>query len=105
MKGEPPNAYLRPDIGYTILPDQSGKGYATEAAAALLEYAQRSLGIDGVFGFCDKNNKRSTRVLEKIGLEYRGQRKLKVFGGSESVVYALKGMDQDLKVYGVDDDE
>lgn len=105
MKGEPPNAYLRPDIGYTILPDESGKGYATEAAAGLLDYATRRLGVDGVFGFCDKENKRSTRVLEKIGLEYRGQRKLKVFGGSESAIYALKGMDQDLKVYGIDDDE
>ncbi|CRG91833.1 hypothetical protein PISL3812_08887 [Talaromyces islandicus] len=105
IKGEPPNAYLRPDIGYTILPDESGKGYATEAAAGLLDYAQKYLGIDGVFGFCDKDNKRSARVLEKIGLEYRGQRKLRVFGGNESAVYALKGMDQDLKLYGIGDDE
>jgi RimJ/RimL family protein N-acetyltransferase len=70
-----------------------------------LDYAQKHLGVDGVFGFCDKDNKRSTRVLEKIGLEYRGQRKLRVSGGNESAVYALKGMDQDLKVYGIDDDE
>jgi RimJ/RimL family protein N-acetyltransferase len=103
MKGEPPNAYLQPDIGYSIVPEENGKGYATEAAIGLLDYARQELGVEGVFGFCGKNDSRSRRVLEKIGLEFRGEKKLRVFGGADSAVYALPGMDQDLRVYGIDD--
>ncbi|KAI3091084.1 hypothetical protein DTO032C6_7095 [Penicillium roqueforti] len=103
MRGEPPNAYLVPDIGYAFLPEETGKGYATEAALALLAYAKRELGVDSVFGFCGKDDTQSARVLEKIGLEFRGQRKLKVFGGKECAVWALPKMSQDLTVYGLDD--
>lgn len=103
MKGEPPNAYLRPDIGYAILPEESGQGYATEAAIGLLNYARHELGVDEVFGFCGKDDLRSQRVLQKIGMEFRGVKKLRVFGGKESAVYALLGMDEDLRVYGIDD--
>jgi RimJ/RimL family protein N-acetyltransferase len=103
MKGEPPNAYTYPDIGYTILPEENGKGYATEAAIGLLDYARRELNIDGVFGFCSEGNTTSRRVLEKIGLEFRGMRKLRIFGGSLDAVYALPEMNTDLTVYGIDD--
>ncbi|PYH88859.1 putative GNAT family acetyltransferase [Aspergillus ellipticus CBS 707.79] len=103
MKGEPPNAYTQPDVGYTILPEENGKGYATEAAIGVIDYARRELGVKGVFGFCSSGNARSRRVLEKIGLEFRGERKLTVFGGVQSAIYALPEMDQDLAVYGITD--
>ncbi|CAI7661497.1 unnamed protein product [Penicillium palitans] len=103
MRGEPPNAYLAPDIGYAFLTKETGKGYATEAALALLAYAKKELGVHSVFGFCGTDDTHSARVLEKIGLEFRGQKKLKVFGGRESAVYALPIMSQDLTVYGLDD--
>lgn len=104
MKGKPPNAYAAPDVGYTILPEESSKGYATEAAIGLINYARMELYVDGVFGFCSWKDQRSRRVLEKIGLEFRGERHLKLFGGARSAVYALPGMEQDLKVYGIDDE-
>ena len=103
MKGEPPNAYSVPDVGYTILPEESGKGYATEAAVGLLGYARRELGIKELFGFCGRDDARSARVLQKIGLQIRGNRKLRVFDGQDSAVYALPEMSQDLTIYGVDD--
>ncbi|KAJ5482213.1 Acyl-CoA N-acyltransferase [Penicillium sp. IBT 31633x] len=103
LKGIPPDPhYLAPDIGYAILPEESGQGYATEAALGLLKYAQEALGVDAVFGFCSAGNKRSRRVLEKIGLEFRGLRALKVFGGDQSAVYVVPDMSEDLSVYGVD---
>lgn len=105
MKAESPNRYTAPDVGYTILPEESGKGYATEAAIGLIGYARRELGVKGVFGFCSWKNQRSQRVLEKIGLEFRGERRLKFFGGAHSAVYALPGMEKDLKFYGIDDDD
>jgi RimJ/RimL family protein N-acetyltransferase len=103
MKGEPPNAYSAPDIGYTILPEESGKGYATEASIGLLGYARRELGIKDVVGFCGHDDARSARVLQKIGLQFRGNRKLRIFGGAHSAVYAWPEMSQDLTVYGIDD--
>ena len=103
MKREPPNGYSVPDVGYAILPEESGRGYATEAAAGLIEYARRELGVEGVAGFCGKDDMRSRRVLEKIGMEFRGERQLKAFGGKESAVYCWPGMSADLKVYGIDD--
>ncbi|KAJ5939565.1 hypothetical protein N7466_002699 [Penicillium verhagenii] len=100
MKGAPPNRhYLAPDVGYAILPEMNGRGYATEAAKALLAWARASLGISDVFGFCDSTNFHSRRVLEKVGLRLRGIAALEAFGGAESAVYALPGMSEDLSVY------
>lgn len=102
MKGSPPGPhYLAPDIGYTILPEESGKGYATEAAKGLLEYARVELDIHAAFGFCAATDMRSRRVLDKIGMDYRGVAALAVFGGKESAVYALPVMDTDLAVYNL----
>ncbi|CAG7920432.1 unnamed protein product [Penicillium olsonii] len=103
MKGDRPDSYLAPDIGYAILPEETGKGYATEAAVALLEYARKELGVDSAFGFCARDDRHSARVLKKIGFEFRGERKLKVFGGKESAVYVLPAMSQDLTVYNLYD--
>ncbi|GLI73385.1 hypothetical protein PoHVEF18_001602 [Penicillium ochrochloron] len=105
MKGAPPGPhYLAPDIGYTILPEESRKGYATEAAKGLLEYARFELDIHSAFGFCAATDLRSRRVLEKIGMDYRGVAALSVFGGKESAVYTLPGMDKDLGVYNLTED-
>ncbi|KAJ5370364.1 uncharacterized protein N7496_006456 [Penicillium cataractarum] len=105
MKGSPPGPhYLAPDVGYTILPEDIGKGYATEASKGLLEYARVELGIHAAFGFCAATDMRSRRVLEKIGMDYRGVAALSVFGGKESAVYTLHGMDKDLSVYNLTED-
>lgn len=48
-----------------------GKGYATEAAAAMLDFAFRNTQLDRICGITLKDNRASARVLEKIGLVYR----------------------------------
>lgn len=101
---EPPLGYPCPDIGYAFVPDEWGKGYAPEAAIALIDYALREFDVKGVFGFCNPDNKRSRRVLEKIGLEFRGEKILRLFDdGTPSAIYTLPGMDLDLSVYGMED--
>ncbi|KAJ5185658.1 Acyl-CoA N-acyltransferase [Penicillium cf. griseofulvum] len=103
MRGMPPDSgYLAPDIGFAMLPEEGRKGYATEAAKGLLEYANKDLGVDAVFGFCSPTNQRSRGALEKIGMEFRGVRPLKAFGGEDSAVYVLSGMSEDLSVYNLD---
>lgn len=100
-RGLSSDAYKAPDIGFAIIPELNGKGYATEAARELIDYAQKNLGVDAIFGFFEKGNARSRRVVEKLGLEDRGVRSLKNFGGAESEVWTSPGMDTDLAVYGL----
>jgi RimJ/RimL family protein N-acetyltransferase len=88
IKGNDPGSFEHPDIGFALIPDMVGKGYATEAAKAMLECT----GVKEYFGFTDPENVPSTKVLERLGMERRGIRKLKPFGGREGLVYTAPGM-------------
>jgi aminoglycoside 6'-N-acetyltransferase len=55
-------------IGYTMAPAAQGRGYATEAVAALVEYAFGTLDADIARAYADAANAPSVRVGEKVGL-------------------------------------
>lgn len=55
-------------IGYTMDPDFQGRGYATEAVTALVDYAFDGLGAEKVRAFASAENLASIRVAEKVGL-------------------------------------
>jgi RimJ/RimL family protein N-acetyltransferase len=57
-----------PDIGFALLPQFEGLGYAFEAASATLEFGRDKLGIKRVLAITTTDNARSARLLEKIGL-------------------------------------
>ena len=59
-----------PDVGYAFLPKSTGKGYATESAAAVLKYGNDVLNIPHIIGITSPDNAASVKVLEKIGLHY-----------------------------------
>jgi RimJ/RimL family protein N-acetyltransferase len=65
-----------PDLGYALLPDYWSKGYASEAAAAILEYAVASLGMKRVAAVVNPTNDRSIRLLEKLGFVYERMMRL-----------------------------
>ncbi|KAB2570613.1 hypothetical protein DBV05_g10716 [Lasiodiplodia theobromae] len=100
-RGAPPDAYTAPDLGFAILPAHMRKGYAREAAAALLAWAERERGVDAVLGLFDPQNEASKGVFRSLGFEDRGTRTLRVFGGVEGAVWTKKGMEGDLGVYGL----
>lgn len=56
------------EIGYELDPRQWGKGYATEAAGAMVEFGFAQLNIRRVTAHCLAENTASVRVLEKLGL-------------------------------------
>ena len=58
------------DIGYGFLPEYWGKGYAYEAAGAVMAYATETLGLKRVLAITSLDNDRSGRLLEKLGFEY-----------------------------------
>ena len=67
-------AGLRPleDLGleifYSLAPGSWGKGYATEAARAVLEHALGPLGLPEVLAEVDEANTASIAVIERLGM-------------------------------------
>lgn len=61
------------DLGYRLIESHWGKGYATEASLALLQYAFEQLNIETVSAIADIENRGSNRVLQKIGMTCTGQ--------------------------------
>ncbi|OIW27106.1 including n-acetylases of ribosomal protein [Coniochaeta ligniaria NRRL 30616] len=101
MRGEEPNCYSAPDLGFAILPGYMRKGYAKEAAERVVQYAQEELGVEDVLGLHDPSNEASYAVFRSLGFENRGLRELKVFGDVVGLVWAKPGMAEDLSVYGL----
>ena len=60
------------ELGYWVRADRAGRGYATEAVRALLEWGFRHLGLHRVAAFADVANAASRRVLEKTGFREEG---------------------------------
>jgi RimJ/RimL family protein N-acetyltransferase len=56
------------EIGFIFNPDHQGRGYATEAAAAVLGIAFGAYGLHRVCGRLEARNAASARVLEKLGM-------------------------------------
>ncbi len=61
------------EIGWRLVPDAWGQGYASEAAAACLRYALDDLKIAEVYSFTAVPNVPSSRVMERIGMEKVGE--------------------------------
>ena len=65
------------EMGWIIHRDYWNKGYATEAANAVKEYAIRTLKLQRLIATCDARNIPSSRVMEKLFFrmesEYEGR--------------------------------
>jgi ribosomal-protein-alanine N-acetyltransferase len=61
------------EMGYAVLPAFRGRGYATEAAAALVEWAFAHPEVLCVTAQADPANLASVRVLEKVGFVSGGE--------------------------------
>jgi ribosomal-protein-alanine N-acetyltransferase len=69
----PPSADGVVEIAYGINPDHQGKGYATEAAEALTDFAFRSGEVRRVLAHTLPEPNASTRVLTKCGFRRIGE--------------------------------
>ena len=58
------------EVGYRLARSAWGKGYATEAARAVRDFAFATLGIKRLIALIDSSNIASIRVAEKIGMHY-----------------------------------
>ncbi|ADX44204.1 GCN5-related N-acetyltransferase [Paracidovorax avenae ATCC 19860] len=61
-------AALQLEVGYIFNPHHAGRGYATEAVAALLEHGFEHIGAHRIFARLDARNTGSARVAERLGM-------------------------------------
>ncbi|HEY8400779.1 MAG TPA: GNAT family N-acetyltransferase [Cytophagaceae bacterium] len=74
-------------IGFRIKENQWGKGYATELAKSLIQYAFDRIKVNRIGAITNVDNYPSIRVLEKAGLKYEKQ---------------IKYNDWDMKYYAIE---
>ncbi len=60
------------EIGYILNQTYSKKGYATEAAAAMVEFAFETLELEKVTASCDARNTASEAVMKRLGMKKEG---------------------------------
>ena len=60
------------DLAYHFVRAAWGKGYATEAAIAVLAHGFGSVGLDSIMAVSMPDNVGSWRVMEKVGMRYEG---------------------------------
>jgi RimJ/RimL family protein N-acetyltransferase len=58
------------DVGFAFLPQFHSRGYASESAAAVLDYGRRRLELTRIVAIAAPDNQASIAVLERIGLKY-----------------------------------
>ena len=58
------------ELGYWLVPEGQGKGYATEAAAAARDFAFDVVGADTLVSYIDPANEPSKRVAERLGARF-----------------------------------
>ncbi|HYG89691.1 MAG TPA: GNAT family N-acetyltransferase [Azospirillum sp.] len=58
------------EIGWRLAREHWGKGYATEAAYAALDFAFKHLGLEAVVAFTVPANRRSRQVMVRIGMTH-----------------------------------
>lgn len=61
------------EIGFTVAAEHQGRGYASEAAGAVLDVVFDRLGAHRVFAQLDPDNIASQRTLERLGLVFESR--------------------------------
>jgi RimJ/RimL family protein N-acetyltransferase len=69
----PPDDTGAVNVGCAITDDARRQGYATEALAAVLEWASRQPGLTCVIADTTRSNLASQRLLERVGLHRVGE--------------------------------
>ncbi len=75
------------ELGYRLQEAYWGRGFATEAGRALLEYGFGTLQLPEIWAVALPENLASTRVMEKLGMSYSGAGR---YYGADCVCYQIK---------------
>lgn len=83
------------EIGYWLGKPYWGKGYAVEAARALVRFGFEHMGLERVEAKCFIENRAGQRVIEKLGMRFEGTDRSEM----------IKGEYPELNMYGISREE
>lgn len=80
-----------PDLGYALLAAHTGRGYAHEAAVAVLQHARLALKLGPLLAITAPENPASIRLLGKLGFAFDRMDNFPGFAGPSRVFRAPSG--------------
>jgi len=81
------------EVGWTLHPDHWGKGYATEAGKASVDYAFAHHDVDALYSIILPENRASQAVARRLGFEPWEERVLSFFPSMPHVIWRLRRSD------------
>ena len=78
-------ALPEPDLGYALLAEHEGRGYALEAARACVAHARERFGWPTLMAITALDNPASVALLGKLGFEEQAQQMLEGYAGPSRV--------------------
>jgi [ribosomal protein S5]-alanine N-acetyltransferase len=60
-----------PDIGFAFIPDYWGRGFASEAATAVMNDARERLKLNRILAIVNPDNDASIKLLQRLGLSFQ----------------------------------
>lgn len=83
------------ELAYAIGEEYWGKGLATEASLAVMQYCFKEFSLKRIQARCKAENKPSARVMEKVGMTYEGTLKSAIFHRQQfwDIAYYAKVID------------
>jgi RimJ/RimL family protein N-acetyltransferase len=77
-------------LGFQIRRQFWKLGYGSELAEAILRFAIDEVGLEEVYGFFEKENTASGKILEKLGFQFKERKRFKEDGAAlEVYVYSV----------------
>lgn len=92
-------SHAQPELGWALIRAHWGHGYATEAVAAIRDWAYRSLSIDRLVSLIARDNVRSQRVAERVGA-VAGEIVTPAHTGRETIVWNHRRREQPAEPLG-----
>lgn len=89
------------EVGWSFRPDVAGRGFATEAAAAVLDHAFDHHGVHRVVAELDARNLASAALCERLGMRHEATHRQDLFSKGEwtdTLVYAALASDRPREV-------
>lgn len=77
-----------PDLGFAFLPAGRGRGYALEAAQAVVDHGFSTLALPRILAITLAHNQRSCHLLERLGMTVQGAVRVPA-DGPDKLLYVL----------------
>ncbi|WP_051332381.1 GNAT family N-acetyltransferase [Cucumibacter marinus] len=84
------------EVGYVFHPDFHGKGYASEAVAAVIDLGFEAFGFHRIYGRCSAANTGSAKLMQRMGMRLEAHFK-------EHALF--KGAWDELQIFAILEDE